>query len=35
VTQSARRILVRLPAAFPAAQVFVAVAHYFAPPAPA
>ena len=35
VTQSARRIFVRLPAAFPRANSFVAVARYFAPPAPA
>jgi hypothetical protein len=32
VTQSARRIFVRLPAAFPHAHTFVAVARYFAPP---
>ena len=32
VTQSARRIFVRLPAAFPHANTFVAVARYFAPP---
>lgn len=34
VTQSARRILVRLPSAFPYADAFVAVARYLAPPTP-